>query len=265
MNEYNLLAEIIACPVCGTGLSINDGDTRVMCRGCRSTFIKGSYVWNFIPTDIDWSSPLWSAWQQLQANGLVSYQSDPEHNLAVGAREDSQSFALFCNCSGLVLDVGCGPQPWPSYFRRAQRTTYVGIDPLVEDIPGDFIKLRALAEFLPFRTGVFDHVLFGTSLDHFVDPIAALKAAAKVCKPAGKINVWLGEKSTNAPGPAVSPEWYRRLSKPDLAEDVFHIKRLSVKVFADLAVAAGLTLIQTEIHTLDNYRTNYFYRLKTGR
>jgi SAM-dependent methyltransferase len=262
VNEYALLAKIIACPVCSADLPINDADNRVMCHGCKSTFIKGRYVWNFIPKVIDWSSPMWQTWQQVQANGMVGYQCDPEHNLAVGTREDSQRFALFCNCRGLVLDVGCGPQSWPSYFKRAAGTTYVGVDPLIEDIPGEFIRLKALAEFLPFRNNVFDHILFGTSLDHFVDPAAALKTAAQVCKPAGEIDIWVGEKVASAPKPSVSPEWYRQLQKPNLAEDLFHIKRWSGKALTDLAIAAGLTLVQTEVHTLDKYRTNYFYRLR---
>ena len=262
MKEYNLLAEIVACPVCSTDLSTDNADTQVRCSGCSTTFTRGNFLWDFVPADIDWSSPMWETWQQVQANGLVSYQSDREHNLAVGEREDCQRFASFCNCSGLVLDAGCGPQPWPSYFRRAQGITYVGIDPLLQDVPAEFLKLRALAEFLPFRVNMFDHILFATSLDHLVDPITALRAAVKVCKPDGEINVWLGEKSADAPEPADSPEWYRRLRKPDLAEDLFHIKRLSGKAFTDFAMAAGLTLVQIEVHTVDDYRTNYFYRLK---
>jgi len=265
MNGYNILAEIIACPACSSNLPIGNMDTRVMCRGCKSTFIKGKYIWNFVPPVIDWSSPMWQTWQQLQDNGMVSYQSDPEHNLAVGTRKDSQDFAKFCHCSGLVLDVGCGPQSWPSYFKRTEETIYVGIDPLVQDVPGEFLKLKGLAEFLPFRARVFDHVLFATSVDHFVDPLAALKAAARVCKSTGEIDVWLGEKGVGVPSPAVSPEWYCQLRKPDLAEDLFHIKRLSRDAFINIAVASGLTLVQTEVHAVDKYRTNYFYRLRSSR
>ncbi|MBM4447578.1 MAG: class I SAM-dependent methyltransferase [Chloroflexi bacterium] len=262
VDEHNILPSVIACPVCSAGLLIKDADTQAVCSNCSSTFIKGNYVWNFIPTIIEWTSPVWRTWQQVQANALVAYQSDPEHNLAVGEREDCHRFASFCNCSGLVLDVGCGPQPWPSYFRRSPQVTYVGVDPLIEDTPGDFIRLRALAEFLPFRANAFDYVLFGTSLDHFVDPVAALRAAARVCKSSGEIDIWIGEKSPSTPEPAVSHEWYRRLQKPDLAEDSFHIKRLSTKMFTDLATTCGLTVVQTEVYAVDNYRTNYFYRLK---
>ena len=265
VNEHNLLAKIIACPVCNTALPINDTDNRVVCSTCKSIFSKGRHIWDFFPTVIDWTSPIWETWKQIQANGLVGYQHDPEHNLAVGEREDIRRFASFCNCAGMVLDVGCGPQSWPSYFERSQTISYVGVDPLIEDAPGEFIRLKALAEFLPFRESIFDHVLFGTSLDHFADPVAALKAAARVCKSAGEIDIWVGEKTVNAPKPAVSPKWYRQLQKPDLAEDLFHIKRLSSKDFIDIASAAGLTLVQTEIQTVDEFRKNYFYRLKTGK
>jgi SAM-dependent methyltransferase len=264
VNEYNLLAKIIACPVCNTDLSINDDDNSIVCSGCTSSFRKGSYIWDFLPEVVDWSSPTWETWKEVQANGLVGYQCDPEHNLAVGEREDIRCFASFCNFRGLVLDVGCGPQSWPAYFEHSKTISYVGVDPLIEDSPGEFIRLKALAEFLPFRADVFDHILFVTSLDHFAEPITALKAAARVCKPAGEIDIWLGEKTANAPKPAMSPDWYRRLRKPDLAEDLFHIKRLSDKAFSDLAAAAGLTLVQIEIHTVDEFRKNYFYRLKTG-
>ena len=262
MKGYDVLAQMIACPVCGSDLPVGDTDTRVVCRGCESAFDKGRYIWDFVPAAIHGSSPLWRTGQHLQDNGMASYRSDPEHNLAVGARQDSQDFALFCNCHGLVLDVGCGPQSWPSYFKRREEATYVGVDPLVQDVPGEFVRLRGLAEFLPFRTGVFDHVLFATSLDHLVDPLAALEAAARVCKPAGEIDVWLGEKGVGAPRPAVSPEWYRRLRKPDLAEDIFHITRLNREAFIDIAARAGLSVVQTAVHTVDAFRINYFHRLR---
>jgi len=50
-----------------------------------------------------------------------------------------------------------------------------------------------------------------------------------------------------------------------LAADLFHIKRLSRDVFINIAVASGLTLVQTEVHAVDKYRTNYFYRLRSSR
>jgi SAM-dependent methyltransferase len=263
MNS-EILNSILACSVCGANLRIADNDNRVHCIFCGARFNKGNYVWNFIPTNIDWSSPMWNTWQHLQENGLASYQFDPEHNLAVVERDDITGFAQFCNCRGLVLDVGCGPQAWPSYFERGRSTVYVGIDPLIDDTPGEYFRIKGLGEFLPFRSKTFDHLLFSTTLDHFIDPIAALKAAARVCKSEGEIDIWLGEKHPDAPRPAVSPEWYLRLQKPQLAQDLFHVKRLTKSEFIEIVETAGLIIAETETHVVDQYRANHFYRLRIG-
>jgi SAM-dependent methyltransferase len=261
--KTNFLREIIACPVCKADLSIADAETTVVCTNCQTTFTKGPFAWNLVPPGIiDETSSLWRTWQQLQSNSLVSYQADPEHNLSVGDRDDCKQFARFCNYHGLVLDVGCGPQPWPAYFDRTRDAVYIGVDPLVGDSPGDFLRFTALAEFLPFRANIFDHVLFSTVLDHFVDPVTALQEAARVCKPEGEIDVWLGEKRADAPRPATSPQWYLRLKKPDLADDLFHIKRLNAGALVEIAETAGLRVLERESHRIDDYRTNHFYRLK---
>lgn len=262
--NFELLDEIIACPACGAALFIKTDEIRVICQSCGAVYEKGSFVWNFIPTNIDWSSLLWQAWQKLQENGVASYQNDPEHNLAIVERNDIQLFSKFCHYQGLVLDVGCGPQPWPSYFDRTCEAVYVGVDPLIEDTLGEYLRFKALGEFLPFRVGVFDHVLFSTTLDHFVDPATALRAAARVCKPDGEIDIWLGEKHPDAPRPAFSPEWYRRLEKPALAEDLFHVKRLNKIDFQKVVQSVGLVIAETETHRVDDYRANHFYRLKLG-
>ncbi len=260
--NIGLFREIIACPVCGAHLVINEADIQVFCSDCNTIYRKGKHIWNFIPVDIvDWKSPIWQAWQHLQQNGIVSYQADPEHNLSVVEREDVKQFAKFCNYKGLVLDIGCGPQAWPTYLQRGL-ATYVGIDPLLEDVPGEFIKIKALGEFLPFRANVFDHVLFSTTLDHFVDPSIALKAAARVCNHNGEIDIWLGEKHPDAPRPIISPEWYISLQKPDLAEDLFHIKRLNRDEFLELIWKTDLMVVDMESHPVDNFRVNHFYRLK---
>jgi ubiquinone/menaquinone biosynthesis C-methylase UbiE len=262
--ELELLGEIVACSACAASLPIKTNDTRVICASCGAVFEKGNHIWNFIPANIDWSSPLWQAWNQLQENGVASYQNDAEHNLAVVERNDIQLFSAFCHYHGLVLDVGCGPQPWPSYFDRKSGAVYVGIDPLIDDEAGEYLRLKALGEFLPFRAGTFDQVLFSTTLDHFVDPLVALKSAERVCKSGGEIVIWLGEKHPDAPRPPISPEWYLRLQKPSLAEDVFHVKRLNHADFAHIVDSAGLRFVEKETHRVDEYRVNHFYRLKSG-
>lgn len=234
-----------------------------VCSVCQKSYPWLAHTWNLIPSSWKESSDLWSAWEQLQANGVVSYQKDPENNLNVGKRRVSIDFSNFCRFDGLVLDVGCGPQAWPSHFASsAEGTRFVGVDPLVEGSHADYTQFCALGEYLPFRDGVFDHVVFATSLDHFVDPLPVLNEARRVCGANGEIDLWVGEKSPDTPKPATSPEWYSQLEKPEGAEDVFHFKRLSATDSDRLIDRAGLRIVAREVHEVDQYRSNYFYRLQ---
>ena len=52
-------------------------------------------------------------WEALQANSELSYRDEPEASLSVGDREDVARFGVFCELSGLVLDVGCGRRRCP--------------------------------------------------------------------------------------------------------------------------------------------------------
>ncbi|MBK8125693.1 MAG: methyltransferase domain-containing protein [Elusimicrobia bacterium] len=154
----------------------------------------------------------YAMWEQLQENGEVSYREDPEHNLGVGARADHLAFADFCGFHGNVLDVGVGPQKEPTHLQRARDKSafFVGIDPLAGEQPRNFAFVRGLAEHLPFRDGVFDQVLFVTSLDHMLDPVGALREARRVTKPEGRVFLWMGEKNPARPSPPAAPPGTRR-------------------------------------------------------
>jgi SAM-dependent methyltransferase len=255
------IARILACPACGADLFPVDAAAPIVC-GCGATYPKEGGAWNFLPAVPDRSFPMWECWNRVQENGLASYVSDPENNLSVSRNRYSDAFSKFCGFHGLVLDVGCGPQPLPSYFDLSREAVYVGIDPLPGNEAPLFHKLRGLAERLPFRSGVFDQVIFATTLDHLMDPRKGLADAARVLDREGEIDVWLGEKHPDARGPVVSPEWYLRLTKPDLAEDLFHIRRIGDAGFRAMALDAGLDVVRTEVHAVDRWRTNFFYCLK---
>lgn len=261
--SQDLVKQIVACPSCKGNLRFEVDGKSAVCEICRNTFNRQKYSWDFTPTHKTLDSPIWGAWQQVQDNGIASYQADPSNNLSVGKRDDCSLFAEFCCYHGLVLDVGCGPQPCPAYF-DLDSAQFVGVDPLVDDAVSQFLRIKALAEYLPFRDHIFDHVLFSTTLDHFAEPLIALQEAMRVCKSEGEIDIWFGEKSTDAPRPAVSPEWYQSLKKPELADDIFHIKRLNAIEINDLIEKAGLVIIDCESHKIDEFRTNYFYRVKTA-
>jgi SAM-dependent methyltransferase len=254
-------ADAIACAVCGERLVLARSQDAV-CGQCNESYRWLGHTWNLMPLQCRESSELWAVWDQLQINGLVSYRADPEHNLAVGERPDCRDFSDFCGFDGRVLDVGCGPQLWPAYFRgQTARTRFVGVDPLIEGPSAQYLQLRAVAEYLPLRSSVFDHVVFATSLDHFVDPVRALGEARRACRADGQIDVWVGEKRAGAPPRAESPGWYRRLERPSGSDDLFHIKRLDVNDVERLVQEAGLHTRDHEVRRVDEFRMNHFFRL----
>jgi SAM-dependent methyltransferase len=221
-----------------------------------------AHSWSLIPsrfrelTDVD-------TWDLLQANGTVSYKEDPERNLSVTAREDTTDFSRFCELRGLVLDVGCGIQPWPSYFSRSPGgASFVGIDPLAGNLPAEYAQFRAVAEFLPFTDEAFDHVLFATSLDHVLDPLRALQEARRVMKGSGSIDIWVSSKSPDAPKPEHSHAWYERLRKPASAEDVFHIKRLEDSDLLSYCEQLGLEILREERKQIGEYRSQFFLSIR---
>ena len=263
LDRLRLPLEWLACPVSKAPLMLL-GDVLVSSYGSR--YLKGADgYWDFMPRNhSSLQSVEWRIWDQLQANGVASYSADPEHNLGVGKRQDFIQFANFCRFRGNVLDVGVGPQRCPSHieyeYSASGTAFFVGVDPLIGEQPRCFAFVRALGEYLPFRASVFDQVLFVTSLDHFIDPLAPLREAARVLAGGGEVCIWLGEKDKNAPKPSRSNPWYERLAVPEGAEDRFHYKRFSAPEFERFLMAAGLEVTERSVHEIDSWRRNLFYR-----
>ena len=224
---------------------------------------KNGY-WNFIPKNFEeLNNELWKVWKQLQKNGISAYDNSPSDNLGVGFRKDFIEFADFCNLSGLVLDVGVGPQKIPTHieYNKNKDVEYIGIDPIAGQQPRDFTFIQGLAEYLPFKDQLFDHVIFVTSLDHFIDPVIALHEAKRVLKETGTICIWIGEKEKNTPKPSNSPDWYKKLKIPKGAVDPFHYRRISVAVFKTILSMSNLRIVDEQINIIDPWRKNCFYRL----
>lgn len=230
------------------------------CAHCGRTYGTTNGVLDFVPAappdaDVEERRPLW---EELERNGLVSYEHDPTANLSVGPREDASAFFEFAQLEGLVLDVGCGPQRLPSYAREFAGTL-VGIDPLLGELPRDFAFVRGIGEYLPFRDDLFDRVLFATSLDHTLSPRRALAEAHRVVKPSGTIAVWFGEPRERDISPEESQDWYERLSVPEGAADRFHAVRLDRELARTYLADAALILL--EIRPEDG--GNVFMRART--
>lgn len=246
-----LLAEILACPVCHGELA--DG----RCGSCGRTYEDR----NFIP------SPLPDGrlrrrrrlWGKLEANAARAYELDPPSSLSIGDRADARLFAEFSRLEGLILDVGCGPQALPSYA-EGMAESFVGIDPLPGTQPRTFAFAQAIAEYLPFRDGVFDRVLFATSIDHLLLPELALAETRRVSKSGGMVCIWLGE-----PAPPPPPEGFRehvrrmlglvdittprvtmRFRVPKGAVDAFHAAHPSAEQVEAWLEQAGLRVVEVQ-------------------
>lgn len=222
--------------------------------------------WNFMPDNLKkLHRTTWQVWNKLQKNGLESYLNDPIHNLGVGKRQDYIDFSNFCNFQGIVLDVGVGPQKIPThlkYNKNIDNVFFIGIDPLIGVQPRSFPFVLGLGEYLPFRDELFDQILYVTSLDHFIDPLITIMEATRVLKKDGTICIWIGEKKNDAPNPRVNNAWYTKLKKPNGADDVFHFKRLSDNDFEKLLKKTQLKIAEKKETKIDQWRTNYFYKIR---
>ncbi|HEX9924716.1 MAG TPA: methyltransferase domain-containing protein [Anaerolineae bacterium] len=84
---------------------------------------------------------------------------------------------------GLVLDVGCGNQPYRAWF-DPNHTRLIGLDPDVLDSRPD---IAALAQRLPFRDNTFDGVFSAQTLEHVAEPWSTMAEIARVLKPGGRL------------------------------------------------------------------------------
>lgn len=89
-------------------------------------------------------------------------------------------------CCGSVLDVGCD-DPHIGASLLPAGTRYVGLDPFCRR--AEPFRLVGVGEYLPFKDGAVDNVLFNTSLDHILDWRRALEEANRVLVPGGRLYI----------------------------------------------------------------------------
>ncbi len=266
MNLKNEIpVDWLVCPETKTKLN-GSGENLVSANGNVYSKNKESGYWNFIPSELKlFDKTRWESWNTLQDNATIPYSQLPETNLGVGPRKDYIEFGNFCEFRGVVLDIGVGPQKMPTHIQYSDKVfTFIGVDPLIGEQPRDFNFIQALGEYLPFKDGFIDQVVFATSLDHFIDPVVALQEAKRVLKDDGEICIWIGEKDKNTPKLKESPEWYKKLEIPIGAEDPFHFKRFNVDDLLGYFVKAGLKISVQKKTEVDQWRSNFFFKVVRG-
>ena len=178
----------LACPDCCGGL-LSDESAVLACTRCGRRFEVDRGVPRLLP-----SMGLGADWDAKQQLGEEEYQEAPDAAATAVARR----FAEFAVVDGLVLDVGSGVEPLPSYMEPGGRRMYVGLDPLVGTAPREFDFVQGLAEHLPFRDATFDGAISATMLDHVPDPARVLEGDPP-CSQAGR--------------PPCRVDWHRRRSR----------------------------------------------------
>jgi len=263
MSKNQIPIDYFVCPITKANLKF-DGESLISPSGDIYSRNKKYAFWEFIPKRIlGLNYNNWRTWHQLQLNSEVAYKNDPIHNLSIGEKRNILQFADFCSFEGLIIDIGCGPQKFPSYLKytKNKNAFFIGIDPLVGEQPKEYAFVHALGEYLPFRNNLFDQALFVTSLDHFNDPFLGLMEAKRVIKPKAHIFIWIGTKDKNAPNSPDSPKWYKELKIPEGSEDEFHKKRFTDEYLCKLIKEVKLQLKCKENIITDKWKKSIFYKL----
>ena len=133
-------------------------------------------------------------WMKAFQAGADEYAANEADSLSVGAHPAATAFRMFLNfhARGRLLDVGCGPQPVPSYLENYPLDQIAGIDPLAPTGVHPFAFARSHAEFLPWDDGSFDTVVSATSIDHVYLLDRSIEEFARVLSPKGILLVWTG-------------------------------------------------------------------------
>lgn len=117
-----------------------------------------------------------------------TYQSglaDPDYLILRLIRDFVEShLPVIATAGSLVLDAGCGEQPFRSRIERLG-AEYVGLD--VVQNASETVDLIAPLHSIPLGDGVVDVVLATEVIEHVPDPVQALLELNRVLRPRGRV------------------------------------------------------------------------------
>jgi SAM-dependent methyltransferase len=150
----------------------------------------------------------YSQWYPLLSVNDSAYADLPTDSCSVAGHPIAEHFAYFVSpyLTGRVLDIGCGPQPVPSYLAHYPVELISGIDPLASEQPHPFDFVRGLAEHLPWHDGTFNAVMAATSLDHVLSPDLAFTEIMRVLAPGGVFLTWVAFIPDGKPYNPIDPD-----------------------------------------------------------
>ncbi len=133
----------------------------------------------------------YAIWKPLLDVNADAYAGFPTHSCSVAGHDMAELFGCFLAplLHGTVLDIGCGPQPVPSYLANYPTESIAGLDPLAA--PHPFVFHHGVAEFLPWDDASFDLVITATSLDHVLLLDRSIDEFRRVLKPGGRFVAWV--------------------------------------------------------------------------
>ena len=197
------LREILVCPECRGDLDWQSNVIR--CAECPASFEQDdARVLDLqSPSALSSSRPDWLRRQQEMARGYDELLADREHSILAYNSDYGPLTDLLQRHRGRVVDLGGGngiARHWLS-----QDVEYVLLEPSVEWLDEKWRSLadvfpclgiqppcvRGVCERLPFDGDSFDGALLLWSLNHTVRPVDALREAARVLRPEGRLLVVL--------------------------------------------------------------------------
>lgn len=161
-------------------------------------------------------------WKKAFDAGALEYGRGLATSLSIEGNPGAEAFRKFLSlyAHGHVLDIGCGPQDFPSYFAGLAIERLAGIDPLPRQKEPRFEFAQGFAEWLPWPSEEFDTITVATSLDHVVSLDMTLEEVRRVLRPGGSLVLWVSFVQGAQPYDPLDPGL-----KPIDAFHLFHFDR----------------------------------------